>query len=297
MRKFLAALVAAVAIFTTGHAEAQNFSSVQVLNGSCQAPSFTFQNDTDTGFYLSGVGTLGVCIGGVQVATINSSGIAMDQTGKPVRLVQTNGRIEVNGTYDSLTASEQAFMGDLTLSGTSLGKTGGYVGGGMGHVKGASTVTAAGNNGSQTAGLIGKYSIAGTGYTPGYLRAGVLGEVSGTADCAICAVASDSTNQEAITIHSLFGVDHQMGFGASKINWGLDLFATSHDVYTSKTYTKGDIRMGNEICILNGSGAPVNGTSGTGANDCQTGSLYIRSADGALYSNTGTKSSPTWTAR
>lgn len=47
---------------------------------------------------------------------------------------------------------------------------------------------------------------------------------------------------------------------------------------------------------LIGTGAPVNGTSGTGVGIAGKGSLYIDYAAGAWYVNTGTKASPTWTA-
>lgn len=45
-----------------------------------------------------------------------------------------------------------------------------------------------------------------------------------------------------------------------------------------------------------GSGAPVNGTSGTGAGSAGPGSLYIDYVTGTWYNNTNTKASPTWTA-
>lgn len=45
---------------------------------------------------------------------------------------------------------------------------------------------------------------------------------------------------------------------------------------------------------LTGSGAPVDAT--TGANIADKGSLYFRQSSGAIYSNTGTKASPVWSA-
>lgn len=42
-------------------------------------------------------------------------------------------------------------------------------------------------------------------------------------------------------------------------------------------------------------GAPSNGASGTGANLCGPGSLLIDTTDKALYINTNTLASPTWT--
>ncbi len=41
-------------------------------------------------------------------------------------------------------------------------------------------------------------------------------------------------------------------------------------------------------------GTPVNGTSGTGAGRCGTGTPLIDTTTGVLYMNTGTKASPVW---
>ena len=287
---FLAVVALLVGISTP--ALAQNHSSVQVLNGSCSAPSLTFFNDSDTGFYLSSAGVVGVCIGGTQVATINSSGLSSTVTGAPVIIRQQ--------TSYSGTASQQGVESDFNISGTGVGKTGGYIGGVMGHGIVGTGTTAAGNNASHTFGVFGKISGPATGYTPGYKVGGVIGEASRTADCAICAVASDSTDQLAITVDALFGVDHQFGFAGSAINWGLDLMATAHDVYTPEAaYQKADIRLNNEVCILVGSSGPTDGTSGTGATNCGRGSIYLdyTATGSGLYQNTGSKASPVWTSR
>lgn len=49
-----------------------------------------------------------------------------------------------------------------------------------------------------------------------------------------------------------------------------------------------------DILVLSGATAPVNGT--TGANIAEKGSHYIAQDTGALYYNSNTKVSPTWTA-
>jgi hypothetical protein len=51
------------------------------------------------------------------------------------------------------------------------------------------------------------------------------------------------------------------------------------------------------IAIFTGTGAPTNGTTGTGAKFAPPGSLYIRSsgANSKLFINTNTTASPTWT--
>jgi len=50
-----------------------------------------------------------------------------------------------------------------------------------------------------------------------------------------------------------------------------------------------------DIAILTTPGAPVDGTSGTGAGKAGKGCLLIRTDTGVLYINTNTKASPTWT--
>lgn len=52
----------------------------------------------------------------------------------------------------------------------------------------------------------------------------------------------------------------------------------------------------NNVWDLVGSGAPVNGTAGTGLNLAGPGSTYIDTATGIKYINTGTSASPVWVA-
>lgn len=48
------------------------------------------------------------------------------------------------------------------------------------------------------------------------------------------------------------------------------------------------------IFTLVASGAPTDGTSGTGAGVCAPGSTYVNTANGYWYTNTGTTASPVW---
>lgn len=60
---------------------------------------------------------------------------------------------------------------------------------------------------------------------------------------------------------------------------------------------KAELRLSHDVCIMVGSGAPTDGTSGTGAGYAGPGSLYIdytASTVDNLYSNEGTKASPDW---
>ena len=56
----------------------------------------------------------------------------------------------------------------------------------------------------------------------------------------------------------------------------------------------GGLLMRNGVIQFTGTAAPVNGAAGTGFGVAGPGSLYFRT-DGAVYANTNTKASPTWT--
>lgn len=58
----------------------------------------------------------------------------------------------------------------------------------------------------------------------------------------------------------------------------------------------GALELPNNVQIIRGSGAPTNGTSGTGAGYAGPGSLYIDYTNAVTYQNTNTKASPTWSA-
>ena len=67
---------------------------------------------------------------------------------------------------------------------------------------------------------------------------------------------------------------------------------------TGNVVTQGYAKVGgfslkNNVKVITGTGAPVNGTSGTGAGIAGPGSFYIRTT-GAVFVNTNTKASPTW---
>lgn len=54
--------------------------------------------------------------------------------------------------------------------------------------------------------------------------------------------------------------------------------------------------LNNNVALLPGSGAPTNGTSGTGAGFAAPSSIYFDYTNGALYYNNGTLLSPVWSA-
>jgi len=56
----------------------------------------------------------------------------------------------------------------------------------------------------------------------------------------------------------------------------------------------GGVYVGNGMWIFSLTATPSDGTSGTGAGVTGPGSLCLKN-DGEMYTNTGTKASPTWT--
>lgn len=310
MKRALVLLLIAALVAFAAPAAAQNFSSVQVLNGSCAAPSFTFRNDSDSGFYLVSAGTIGLCINGVEVGRITSAGLQPSGTG--------NFSVSLNN-YASA-AAKQAVEGDLSLAaaaGSSTANAPVYLGGVMGNLIRSGNLTATANI---NAGVIGKYDITGTNAST-YAKAGVIGEVGGSiagaisqsSDGAFVAVlggdAGPVRSRAAYTVDFVNTGPHAAG--QSYFNYGLDLQGGgAHDGHMTGRYEDGFIRLGgvfnnagtaetvSNVCVLVGTAAATNGASGTGAGNCGAGSLYIRQAGASstLLINTNTAASPTWSA-
>ena len=57
----------------------------------------------------------------------------------------------------------------------------------------------------------------------------------------------------------------------------------------------GALFLDNAVLFITGSGAPVDGVSGTEAGNAGPGSLFIDIGTGNHYRNTNTQASPTWT--
>jgi hypothetical protein len=54
------------------------------------------------------------------------------------------------------------------------------------------------------------------------------------------------------------------------------------------------VMFGDGVWLFPNAGVPSNGTSGTGAGFAGPGSICVDTTNGELYTNQGTKSSPTW---
>jgi hypothetical protein len=56
-------------------------SNINLLNGSAASPSLNFVSESTTGIYKPGAGQFGLSILGVNKATLDSTGLAVDGTG------------------------------------------------------------------------------------------------------------------------------------------------------------------------------------------------------------------------
>lgn len=284
-------LSALLVLGLTAPALAQTFSSVQVLNGSNSRPSYTFVDDSDTGFYLKSAGVIGIVVNGAEVGTITTGGVTMTGSGSLVTINQTQGTVAATSAAQTGTGSYQAMAGDLNVSGTP-GHADGYLAGVMGNII---TAAVTGSNNSNFAGVWGKYDVTGSNSST-RVKAGVAGEVgTGTsADCAVCAVlGGDAATTQG---NAAFGVAHLNSAVSSRFSYGVDLQGAAIGSYQAPFYANAPIRLTSDVVIMPPrSGAPTDGTSGTGAGFAGPGSMYVNIANGKWYTNTNTKASPTWT--
>ena len=227
----------------------------------------------------------------------------------PVSLTTINdhilGTLTVDGAIVEATTSSQAgsfqgIAGDTTLTsgaGRDKGDGGSFQAAIMGNLHG-SNLTKTGN---YNAGVIGAYDIQGTNASE-LPKAGLLGMIfdgSTTADGIVVAEIDGSDPSSVTRAGAAFKARQLNANAGSGVDYGLDLFDTAVSGYLSVptlplAIANADIRMTHEVCILNGSGAPTNGV--TGATFAEIGSLYSNRTSGAIYTNTGTKASPVWTA-
>jgi len=158
----------------------------------------------------------------------------------------------------------------------------------MGNIIGDSLTNAA----NYLAGVIGAYSLTGTRAST-YPCGAVLAQISDgvtNADGAVVAyVDGDSSVTKANAAFKAMSNNSNAGSGFS---YGLDLTSPAHDGYNALAILKADIRMTNDVCMLNGAGVPTDGT--TGAGFAGPGSMYVDTSGKNVYINANTKASPTW---
>ena len=149
------------------------------------------------------------------------------------------------------------------------------------------------------AGAVGEFAVIGT-YSNNGLMAGVMGIINTntlSGDAAVMAFMDGDSG--VTTCRTAFGVAMAQTTGGSGFEYGLDLkmqdpIADGGGPSGVIPYTKANIRMEDDVCILVDAGAPTSGASGTGDNYAGTGSLYVDSTSGVLYIQTGAITAPNW---
>ena len=143
-------------------------------------------------------------------------------------------------------------------------------------------------------GVMGRYLLTGTNAST-FAKAGVMGvvgNVTTTADAAVMAWMDGDGG--TTTARAGFAIGMTQSTAASGFDYGMDL--KLQDAVggggSIQPYKKAELRMSNDVVIMTGSAAPVNGT--TGDNFAGPGSLYVATSTGVLYIQTGAISSPTW---
>lgn len=161
----------------------------------------------------------------------------------------------------------------------------------MGNVIGANMTTDA----NYIGGVIGHYNVTGTNastYPVGAVLAGI-GDTTTTADGAVVAYIDGDSG--VTTAGAAFKVMSNNSNASSGFEYGLDLQDAAHDGYAAVDkdfYTKAPIRIVNNVAVIVGAGAPVDGT--TGDNVAGPGSLYIDITNTNLYINSGTITDGVW---
>lgn len=141
------------------------------------------------------------------------------------------------------------------------------------------------------AGLIGADSVTGAKATT-YPKGGVLGIIMAgvsESDGAVVAVLDGDGLTVANAAFKAFGNNSTPNSG---FDYGLDLKSPAHDGFSALAILKALLRSPNDVCVLEGAGVPVDGT--TGDNFAGKGSLYIDITNANHYIQTGAITSPVW---
>lgn len=153
------------------------------------------------------------------------------------------------------------------------------------------------------AGIIGALSILGVRATVmpvGGVLAIVMDGVT-TGDGIVVAHIDGGDPSTETRVRAAFAVSQFNDHASSGVDYGLDLKfdppSDIDDLFSSGTarsfaIAKALLRSPSDLCILEGSGAPVDGV--TGDNFAGKGSEYTDLATGDKYVNTGTISAPVW---
>lgn len=210
------------------------------------------------------------------------------------------GRAEFVQT-DSSAGSRQTIAVDLTL-----GAAAGTSEAGDTDFKAPAMLKVLGENLTKTfnyiGGVLGFYSVTGTSASV-YPKGGVIGAVDDgttTADGAVVAHMDGSDPSAETHARAAFAVTVANNNAASSFEYGVDLqFTPSAELNTNMSgtaqvakYSKAAVRCNNNVVVMTGAGAPVDGT--TGDNFAGPGSLYVDITGANLYVQTSLISTPVW---
>ena len=162
---------------------------------------------------------------------------------------------------------------------------------------GSPFATVPSTNFNHMAGAVGEFAVIGS-YSNNGIMAGVMGIINTntlSGDAAVMAFMDGDAG--VTTCRAAFGVAMSQTTAGSGFEFGIDLkmqdpVADAGGPTSVIPYTKANIRMEDDVCVMVDAGAPVDGT--TGDNFAGIGSMYIDSTAGNLYIQTGVITSPVW---
>ena len=143
-------------------------------------------------------------------------------------------------------------------------------------------------------GATGRYLITGTNAST-FAKAGVMGVIGNTTTTGDAAVmAWLDGDGGTTTARAGFGIGMTNSAAASGFDYGMDL--NLQDAVggggSVQDYKKAEIRVSNNVVVMTGAGAPVDGT--TGDNFAGPGSIYVDITGANLYIQTAVITSPVW---
>jgi hypothetical protein len=147
------------------------------------------------------------------------------------------------------------------------------------------------------AGTVGEFAVIGT-YNNFGLMAGVMGTINTntlSGDAAVMAFMDGDSG--VTTARCAYGVAMAQTTAGSGFEYGIDLkmqdpVLDAGGPSSVKPYTKANIRMENDVVVMTGAGAPVDGT--TGDNFAGPGSLFVDITGANLYIQTSLITTPVW---
>jgi hypothetical protein len=147
------------------------------------------------------------------------------------------------------------------------------------------------------AGAVGEFAVIGS-YANNGLMAGVMGIINTntlSGDAAVMAFMDGDLG--VTTCRAAFGVAMSQTTAGSGFEFGIDLkmqdpVADAGGPTSVFPYSKANIRMEDDVCVMVNTGVPTDGT--TGDNFAGPGSMYIDTTNANLYIQTGAITNPVW---